>query len=103
MPRKICERMTPELPRAPRSAPFETQSHTSIKVLEEVMESSLTADCMVRDIFVPVSPSGTGKTLSASTFARLFSNIFAPTRTIFRNVAQLIVFCMRCSLHSAMK
>lgn len=50
---------------------------------------------MVSDIFVPVSPSGTGNTFSESTFALLFSSIFAPTSTILRNVAQLIVFCMK--------
>ena len=83
------------MPRAPRRAPLETWSHTSGKLLAATLDNSLTADCMVSDIFVPVSPSGTGNTFSESTFALLFSSIFAPTSTILRNVAQLIVFCMK--------
>ncbi len=93
IPRKIWERMTPELPRAPRSAPLEIRSHTDEKSVAAA-ESSFTADCMVSDIFVPVSPSGTGNTLSESTFARLFSRSFAPARTILRNTALFIDFCM---------
>ena len=94
IPRRIWDRMTPELPRAPLSAPLETLSHTSMKALEGQAESSFTADCIVRDILVPVSPSGTGKTLSASTFALLFSSSLAPIEIIFRNSVLFIVFCI---------
>ena len=40
---------------------------------------------MVRDIFVPVSPSGTGNTLSASTFVLFISSTLAPATIILRN------------------
>ena len=94
IPLKIWDRITPELPRAPLSAPLETLSHTSIKALEGQAESSFTADCMVRDMFVPVSPSGTGNTLSASTLLLLFSRSRAPHRIILRNSVLFIVFCI---------
>ena len=42
----------------------------------------------------PVSPSGTGNTFSASTFARLISSILAPVDTILRNSVLFIVFCI---------
>ena len=68
----------------------ETRSYWT-KVLDGQAVNSFTADCIVSDIFVPVSPSGTGNTLSASTFARFISSSFAPTRTILRNSVLLIV------------
>ena len=43
---------------------------------------SFTADIIVSDIFVPVSPSGTGKTFSASTWALFTSNILPPAINI---------------------
>ena len=45
---------------------------------------SRTAEIMVIDIFVPVSPSGTGNTLSALTASRFFSKSAAPAMTISR-------------------
>src|SRR3990170_2840715 len=67
-PRHNCERMTPELPRAPISAPCATACTTS--AMEEASGSLATssqADCIVRHMLVPVSPSGIGKTLSELT------------------------------------
>ena len=63
-PRKICEVMTPELPRAPMSAPV-------VIALRISAPSAPMGSCArfsttvsnVSDMFVPVSPSGTGKTL----------------------------------------
>ena len=63
-PRRICEVMTPELPRAPMSAPVVMALRTS--AAEAPMGSLArlaTTDSSVSDMFVPVSPSGTGKTL----------------------------------------
>ena len=63
-PRRICEVMTPELPRAPMSAPVVMALR--ISAAEAPMDSLArlaTTDSSVSDMFVPVSPSGTGKTL----------------------------------------
>ena len=52
---------------------------------------------MVSDIFVPVSPSGTGNTLSESTFVLFISSTFAPERIIFRNSVPPMVLGMKIS------
>ncbi len=57
-PRRICERITPELPRAPMSDPCETARQ--ISVIPSAESSSPTTDSSVSAMFVPVSPSGTG-------------------------------------------
>ncbi len=59
----ICERMTPELPFAPISAPRAASFAASATEAAPWMPSM--AAFMVRDMLVPVSPSGTGKTLIA--------------------------------------
>ena len=74
--------MTPELPRAPLSAPRAAAAATTETSALSTAESSLTALIMVRDMLVPVSPSGTGKTFSASTAALLCSSIAAPSMII---------------------
>ena len=67
IPRNMSERITPELPLAPRSRPEATQLATAETLsLSSLTLTSREALVMVMDIFVPVSPSGTGKTLSAS-------------------------------------
>ena len=72
-PRRICDVMTPELPRAPMSAPLVMALRISAP---EAPMGSLarfaTTDSSVSDMFVPVSPSGTGKT-----FRRLTSSLRA--------------------------
>jgi hypothetical protein len=40
---------------------------------------------IVMDIFVPVSPSGTGKMLRSSTYFRFFNMLFAPEMTASRS------------------
>src|SRR6059058_2835338 len=70
-PRKICERITPELPRAPIRAPCAARLAIAERSGSSSPRMSSTADCNVNSILVPVSPSGTGKTLSASTSSRL--------------------------------
>ena len=52
----------PELPRAPISEPWATAWQTS--AMSSAVPSSWTTDSRVRVMFVPVSPSGTGYTLS---------------------------------------
>ena len=67
-PLKISERITPEFPRAPRSIADAAVFATSPAVAPSgVFLSSATAFFIVMDIFVPVSPSGTGNTFSSST------------------------------------
>src|SRR5256885_7818933 len=70
-PRRICERMTPEFPRAPISAPCEARRAVRERSASSRSRMSSTADCKVRSMLVPVSPSGTGKTFRESTSSRL--------------------------------
>ena len=64
-PRRIWLVMTPELPRAPISEPWVMAWATSDMVASLGRAStSLTTVPSVSDMFVPVSPSGTGNTLS---------------------------------------
>src|ERR1700732_1085081 len=70
-PRKICERITPEFPRAPMSAPCAARVAIRERSASSTSRMSSTADCKVRSMLVPVSPAGTGKTLRASTSSRL--------------------------------
>src|ERR1700716_2740088 len=70
-PRKIWERMTPEFPRAPISAPCAARLAVRERAASSTSRMSSTADCRVRSMLVPVSPSGTGKTLRESTSSRL--------------------------------
>src|SRR5690348_12917747 len=75
--------MTPELPRAPISAPRE--SFSAMTAAESSSESaiSLVAARIVSDMLVPVSPSGTGKTLSALMASRCCSSQAWPARIAF--------------------
>jgi len=57
-PRKICDVITPELPRAPISEPRPIAWQTSS--IDSLVVSSLLTDSSVNAMFVPVSPSGTG-------------------------------------------
>ena len=59
-PLKSCERITPEFPLAPLSAPVDTAFARFVAVKSVTFDTSFNADCIVRVIFVPVSPSGTG-------------------------------------------
>ena len=64
-PRRICEVMTPELPRAPIREPWVmAPAMASMSASAGRAESSLVTEASVSDMLVPVSPSGTGKTLS---------------------------------------
>ena len=57
--------MTPELPRAPRSRAEALVAAAWLMDWEGFFRASVAAVPMVRDILVPVSPSGTGNTFSS--------------------------------------
>ena len=61
-PRMIWERITPEFPRAPMREPWRTALHTA--GMPSAPSNSFTTDSRVRAMLVPMSPSGTGYTLS---------------------------------------
>ena len=61
--------MTPLLPRAPMSAPWEMARQISARPAPARRSSSLTA-ASVKAMLVPVSPSGTGYTFSRSIVTR---------------------------------
>ena len=65
IPRNSSDRITPELPRAPRSSAEAVVSAAFASVGSLSFASSFIAAVMVIDMFVPVSPSGTGKTFSS--------------------------------------
>src|SRR5215471_2711473 len=73
-PRKICERITPELPRAPIRLSWAAIRAILLTSLACESRTCSTADCSVSSMLVPVSPSGTGNTLS-----RLTSSWCAPS------------------------
>ena len=60
MPRSICDRITPELPRAPINAARDSSFATASLPVADDASSVSTTDRSVRVRFVPVSPSGTG-------------------------------------------
>ena len=80
------------MPLAPRREPDETALAKSLipGLLRDV--TSFAAAIMVRDIFVPVSPSGTGNTFSSLIYS-FFASIFcAPAKNIFASISTFIVF-----------
>ena len=60
MPRKIWLVMTPELPRAPMSAPKLMAAATRSAGCPATASASSRAALTVANMFEPVSPSGTG-------------------------------------------
>ena len=89
-PRKSCDRITPELPLAPISRPVAIASTTSPTSSFLSLCSSWTAENIVRDMFVPVSPSGTGKTFRESIISLLLSSVFAALMNILFKVVPSI-------------
>ncbi len=73
-PLSTCERITPEFPRAPARAPRASADSASPTVVRGDRSSASSADCIVCSRLVPVSPSGTGKTLIWSIDSRLASS-----------------------------
>jgi hypothetical protein len=68
-PRMICERMTPEFPRAPSNAPCDNALQIAEAECDGDGLASLMAACMVNNMFVPESPSGTGNTFKLLMYA----------------------------------
>ena len=65
MPRRICDRITPELPRAPCSAPADSAAAVWATSSDfGAASASASAERMVNSMFAPVSASATGNTLS---------------------------------------
>ena len=84
--------ITPELPRAPRSMAEAAVLLASATVqLSGMASSSARAAPMVMLMFVPVSPSGTGKTFSSSTRVRWLAMLLAPERMASRRVWPVIM------------
>ena len=101
-PLKTRERITPEFPLAPlRSAEAIVLATAEHSTSSFISFSSARALPIVMDIFVPVSPSGTGNTLSSSTDFFLFVMLCAalikasrstlPSITVISSSPQLII------------
>ena len=89
-PRKSWDKITPELPLAPRSEPEDIAfAIDTISGCSKAL-TSFAAARIVIDIFVPVSPSGTGNTFSSLIHSFLDSRFFAPFKNIFAKTAALI-------------
>jgi len=91
IPRNSSDKMTPELPRAPRSSALAAQSATAPTVSVCLRPSSMAAEFIVRLMFVPVSPSGTGKTLSSLIFCLFSSSAAFAHRSISRSAAASMI------------
>ncbi len=95
-PRVSWARMTPELPRAARSMPramraSPSRSRSVPPPLSKRTRTCSSAPSRVRYMLVPVSPSATGKTLSASTCSRAAASdsraVTAQRRAVTRSSA----------------
>src|SRR5438067_10004055 len=76
----ICERMTPEFPRAPINAARVTSLTSAARSSVVDLSSSSTTARTVIVRFVPVSPSGTGYTFRSSIRCRLRSSAASAPR-----------------------
>ena len=94
IPRKSSERMTPELPRAPRSRALAVMDEARSTVAGLRFCSSCAAACMVRLILVPVSPSGTGKTLRSLMLCFSLAIEAAPKISISWKTGPVMVSCI---------
>ena len=91
-PRNNWDKITPELPLAPRSEPEEIAfAKSSIEGLSPNAVTSLAADKIVNVILVPVSPSGTGNTFNSLIHSFFASRFFTPARNIFFKSAASII------------
>ena len=90
-PRRIWLVITPELPRAPMREPWVIALAMSSMVASAGRAStSRTTVPSVRDMFVPVSPSGTGKTLSLLISSALSATTLAATGKHVRITVEII-------------
>ena len=91
--------MTPEFPRAPRKSADAVISAAFVKESGLRFFKSCAAAASVMLIFVPVSPSGTGKTFSSLIFC-FFSSIAALADTIIRPKAAPSMECLKVNYTS---
>ena len=84
-PRKIWLRMTPEFPLAPISMPLARVFVITARSLEPLFLTSDMPLVNVRDMFVPVSPSGTGNTFRELTSSWRLLRLAQPLSSIPRN------------------
>ena len=91
-PLNSWDKITPELPLAPLREPDEIALAKAAILGSLIAATSLAADIIVIDIFVPVSPSGTGKTFNSLIHSFLCSKFFAPARNIFESICASIIF-----------
>ena len=82
-PRRICDMITPLLPRAPMSEPWAIALQIDAMSVSAPSSSS-TTDRSVSDMLVPVSPSGTGYTLRLFTASRWSTRASRNTVTSWR-------------------
>ncbi|CDC61601.1 uncharacterized protein BN660_01150 [Clostridium sp. CAG:448] len=91
MPANSWERMTPELPRAPKSMPCAILSDCVARDSETSPAEAVTPPSMVILMLSPVSPSGMGNTFRLFTISALARRSCAPPQTISRNWIPLIL------------
>ncbi len=87
-PLKSWERITPEFPLAPRREPDEIALANAFMFISVREETSPAADMIVIVILVPVSPSGTGNTLSSLIYSFCDSSLPAPARNMRESRAE---------------
>ena len=90
-PLKSCERITPELPRAPLNEPPDIAFDKFSKLGVDIALTSLAAERIVIVMFVPVSPSGTGNTFNSLIISFFASRLAAPAKKHFLSMAASMV------------
>ena len=90
IPLNSWERITPEFPRAPINKPLEKDLPNSPMFSTTFAAVSFAPDDIERFIFVPVSPSGTGKTFNAFIFSAFLAKFFDPKSIISAKTSPLI-------------
>ena len=84
-PLKSWDKITPELPRAPRREPEDNALAMEPMEGSAMAATSLAAAMMVIVILVPVSPSGTGNTFNSLIHSFFASRFLAAERTAVWN------------------
>ena len=90
-PRKICDKITPEFPRAPIKRPFANAALRSPTFLLVSLRSYLAPLAIEEVMFVPVSPSGTGKTFNELINSAFLPSLSAAAWTILPN-SRFVIF-----------
>jgi hypothetical protein len=90
-PLKICDKITPEFPLAPKSDSLAKASHNDEALVTFMFLTLLNPTFKVEDILEPVSPSGTGKTFKLLIVSIWLAILFVADSNIFNNVFVLSV------------